>query len=110
VHQLAARHGQVGFCRVKLPVGVREQLSVASEHRPLVEQSSLPDPLVHAADRLPRLGPDRPSLRARRVPAAGADRATRALCGSSRSAWLRMTPQRLFSLAELAWQDVPPSS
>jgi hypothetical protein len=24
--------------------------------------------------------------------------------------WLRMTPQRLFSFAELAWQGVPPSS
>ena len=24
--------------------------------------------------------------------------------------WLRMTPQRLFSFAESAWQDVSPSS
>jgi hypothetical protein len=26
------------------------------------------------------------------------------------TAWLRTTPQRLFSLAELAWQGVSPSS
>jgi hypothetical protein len=47
MHQPAAHHGQIGFRSVKLPVGFRQQPGITSEHSPLIEQSRLPDPLVH---------------------------------------------------------------
>jgi hypothetical protein len=53
MHQPAARHGQIGFRGVKLPSGFGQQSGIASKHGSLVEQSRLPDPLIHAVNRLP---------------------------------------------------------
>jgi hypothetical protein len=56
MHQSAARHGQVGLRRVKLTVGFRQRSSITTEHGTLIEQPRLPDPLIHADDRLPHPG------------------------------------------------------
>ena len=45
----AARHGQVGLGRVELAIGFGERTGLTAEDGLLVEQSGLPDPLIHAA-------------------------------------------------------------
>jgi hypothetical protein len=54
VHQLTPCHGQIGFRGVKLSVSFCQPIGITSEDRSLIEHSSPPDPLVHAANRLPR--------------------------------------------------------
>jgi choline dehydrogenase-like flavoprotein len=56
MHQPAARHSQIGFRRVKLPVGFCQRARLTSEDGSLVEQPGPADPLIHAADRLPHPG------------------------------------------------------
>jgi hypothetical protein len=53
MQQPTARHGQVGFRRVKLPVSFCQRTGITSEDGSLIKQPSPPDPLIHAADRLP---------------------------------------------------------
>jgi len=56
MRQPAARHGQIGFRRVKLPVSFCQRAGITSEDGSLIEQPSPSDPLIHAADRLPHPG------------------------------------------------------
>ena len=56
MHEPAARHGEIGFRRVKLPVGLCQRPGITAEDGSLIEQPGLPDSLVHAAGRLPHPG------------------------------------------------------
>jgi len=52
VPEPAARYGKVGFYRIELPVSICQQTFFAAEDRLLIQQAGLPDPFVHATDRL----------------------------------------------------------
>jgi len=48
VQDPAARYGEIGLGRVKLPVGFDQRSHVTAEDRLLVELPGLPDSFVHA--------------------------------------------------------------
>lgn len=85
MHQPAARHGQVGLRRVKLPVSFGQRAGLATEDGSLVELLSPADPLVHAVDCL------RHPLRATRGTITRHDRSKRS-DQDNRTARLRPLP------------------
>ena len=93
MHQPTARYRQIGFRRVKLPVSFCQRTGITSEDGSLIELPSPPNPLIHAADRLPHPGPC--AIDADQLLSAAPSRRTRPECScpvSRRDQSVRLRP------------------